>query len=250
MDAVIVIPARFASTRLPGKPLLRETGKFLIQHVYEQASKAKCAKTVIVATDDDRIARSVRSFGGEVAMTRADHASGTDRIAEVARNLACEIVINVQGDEPTIDPDCIDKLAGLMHGNPSAEMATLAVPIKDEASWRNPNIVKAIHDDQGRAVVFSRSSIPFCRDGQPDFASGRYLQHLGIYAYRREALLKLASMPPHPWEEIEKLEQLRALAQGWTIQLGVVQHAGRGVDTPDDYVEFVHSQRLSLRMAA
>lgn len=240
MRVAIVIPARFASSRLPGKPLLRETGKYLIQHVFEQAKKAKCASDVIVATDDDRIFAAVREFGGRPVMTREDHASGTDRVAEVAAYLTADVVINVQGDEPQLDPNAIDLLADLMRA-PGSDMATLAVPIVEPDAYFSPNVVKVVCDDRGRALYFSRSPIPMVRDGQPDFAAkpARFLQHLGVYAYRRDFLLKIASAPPHPLEQSEKLEQLRVLGTGGTITVGTVAKAHRGIDTPADYAEFV-----------
>lgn len=243
MRVAIVIPARFASTRLPGKPLLRETGKYLIQHVYERACEAACAGDVVVATDDDRIFAAVRGFGGRAAMTRADHVSGTDRVAEVAAGLAADVLINVQGDEPQLDPAAIDLLAGLM--GDGADMATLAVPIADPEAYRNPNVVKVVCDDRGRALYFSRSPIPMVRDAEPDFAArpARFLQHLGVYAYRRDFLLKIAGAPPHPLELSEKLEQLRVLGTGGRINVGQVPHAHRGVDTPADYAEFVRWYR-------
>lgn len=234
MKAAIIIPARYASSRLPGKPLLETTGKFLIQHCYEQALWCKLADRVIVATDDERIAHAVRSFGGEVAMTRADHVSGTDRIAEVAEGLDAEIIVNLQGDEPQFDPAGLDLLIGF-----GADMATLAVPIRDDATYRNPNIVKVVCAEDGRALYFSRSPIPMVRDAAPDFASGQFLQHLGVYAYRRDTLLSLARTPAHPLELAEKLEQLRALAHGIAIRVGVVAVGHRGIDTPEDYAEFV-----------
>ncbi len=239
MKAAIIIPARYASSRLPGKPLLRSTGKFLIQHCYEQAVFAKCAHRVIVATDDERIAEAVRSFGGEVAMTRGDHVSGTDRIAEVAEGLDADIIVNLQGDEPQFDPAGLDLLIGLVGDD--SPMATLAVPIRDEATYRNPNIVKVVCADDGRALYFSRSPIPMVRDGSPDFTGARFLQHLGVYAYRRDTLLSLARTPAHPLELAEKLEQLRALAHGIPIRVGVVPVGHRGIDTPEDYAEFVKS---------
>ena len=238
MNAVIIIPARYASSRLPGKPLLKATGKFLIQHCYEQARQAKRASCVIVATDDVRIAEAVRSFGGAVAMTRVDHVSGTDRIAEVSESLDAEVIVNLQGDEPQIDPASLDLLIGLV-ADSNALMATLAVPILDDATYRNPNVVKVVRDDDGRALYFSRSAIPMVRDGSPDFTSGQFLQHLGVYAYRRDTLLSLARTPAHPLELAEKLEQLRALATGIAIQVGVVPIGHRGIDTPEDYAEFV-----------
>ncbi len=240
MTVAIVIPARWASSRLPGKPLLRETGKYLIEHVYEQAVQARCASEVIVATDDARIAEAVRQFGGQAHMTRTDHASGTDRVAEVATRLTADIIINVQGDEPQIAPCAIDQLAELMN-NPAADMATLAVPITDPETYLNPNVVKVVCDDRGRALYFSRSPIPMVRDGSPDFTAqpARFLQHLGIYAYRRAYLLHLAATAPHPLEQLEKLEQLRVLGTGGTIRVGQVAQAHRGVDTPADYAAFV-----------
>jgi 3-deoxy-manno-octulosonate cytidylyltransferase (CMP-KDO synthetase) len=243
MRVAIVIPARFASTRLPGKPLLRDTGKYLIQHVYERAREATRAGEVVVATDDERILAAVNGFGGRAAMTRADHASGTDRVAEVAAGLAADVIVNVQGDEPQLDPGAIDLLAELMRGG--ADMATLAVPLADADAYRNPNVVKVVCDDRGRALLFSRSPIPFVRDGEPDFGArpARFLQHLGVYAYRRDFLLRLAATPPHPLEESEKLEQLRVLGTGGTIGVGVVAHAHRGVDTPADYEAFVRWHR-------
>ncbi|HVK09510.1 MAG TPA: 3-deoxy-manno-octulosonate cytidylyltransferase [Gemmataceae bacterium] len=245
MRVAVVIPARFASSRLPGKPLLRDTGKYLIQHVYEQASAAKAASLVVVATDDDRIRTAVEGFGGNVVMTRADHPSGTDRVAEVAAGIGAHVVVNVQGDEPQLDPGAIDLLVELLAGDPGSDMATLATPLPDRESYLSPNVVKVVCDDRGRALYFSRSPIPMAREGDPDLAArpARYLQHLGVYAYRRAFLLKLATLPPHPLEEAEKLEQLRVLGSGGTIQVGQVAHAHRGVDTPADYAAFVRAYR-------
>jgi 3-deoxy-manno-octulosonate cytidylyltransferase (CMP-KDO synthetase) len=240
MQTAIVIPARYASTRLPGKPLLRQTGKYLIQHVYERACLAK-AEAVIVATDDQRIFDAVRSFGGRVVMTRNDHPSGTDRIAEVAQHLDAEIIINLQGDEPLIDPKSLDLLPTLLRHDLDAAMATLATPISSLDQYRDPNCVKVVIDNRGRALYFSRSPIPYVRDGQPDFQRrpAQFLQHLGLYAYRRKFLLEFAQLPPEPLEERERLEQLRVLAAGKAICVGVVEHAGRGVDTPEDYRQFL-----------
>ncbi|QDU21473.1 3-deoxy-manno-octulosonate cytidylyltransferase [Urbifossiella limnaea] len=253
MRVAVVIPARFASSRLPGKPLLRETGKYLIQHVYEQAAAAKTASLVIVATDDERIRAAVEGFGGNVVMTRADHPSGTDRVAEVARGIGADVVVNVQGDEPQLEPAAIDQLVGLLVADPGSDMATLATPLPDRESYLSPNVVKVVCDDRGRALYFSRSPIPMTRDGEPDLAARppRYLQHLGVYAYRRAFLLRLAGLPPHPLEEAEKLEQLRVLGAGGTIQVGRVAQAHRGVDTPADYAAFVraYGERRSRRAA-
>jgi 3-deoxy-manno-octulosonate cytidylyltransferase (CMP-KDO synthetase) len=244
MRTAIVIPARYASTRLPAKALLRETGKYLVQHVYEQARRVRGAEAVIVATDDGRIASAVESFGGRAVMTRKDHPSGSDRVAEVARSLDVDVVVNLQGDEPLIDPASLELLAELLRTNPTAEMATLAMPVADEETYRNPNCVKVVCGRDGRALYFSRSPIPFVRDGQAAFGPGApFLHHLGLYAYRRAALLALPSLPTEPLEQLEKLEQLRPLAAGWTIRVGVVTHAGRGVDTAADYERFVAEYR-------
>jgi 3-deoxy-manno-octulosonate cytidylyltransferase (CMP-KDO synthetase) len=244
MKTAIVIPARYASSRLPAKPLLRETGKYLIQHVYERACESN-ADIAVVATDDARIFDAVKSFGGNVVMTRDDHVSGTDRVAEVAEKLDADIIVNLQGDEPLIEPATLDLVARLLESDRGSMMATLAVPITSLEQWRDPNCVKVVCDEQGRALYFSRSPIPFVRDGEPDFSTGRFLQHLGLYAYRRDFLLKLAKLPPAPLEMTEKLEQLRVLALGHAIQVGVVPHAHRGVDTPADYRRFVEMYRQS-----
>jgi 3-deoxy-manno-octulosonate cytidylyltransferase (CMP-KDO synthetase) len=253
MRCAIVIPARYASTRLPGKPLLRQTGKYLIQHVYEQALQARRAGTVIVATDDSRILAAVESFGGRAVLTRPDHPSGTDRVAEVAHGLDADVIINLQGDEPLIDPAALDLLPALLERDPDADMATLATPIAFAEQWHNPNCVKVVCDATGRALYFSRSPIPFVRGGEPDFAAEppRFLQHLGLYAYRRAFLFSLASLPPEPLEQLEKLEQLRVLALGRRIQVGVVRHASVGVDTYADYERFVqlYRQRRPLQAA-
>ena len=252
MKTAIVIPARYASSRLPGKPLLRTTGKYLIQHVYEQASKARLASGVVIATDDSRVAAAVRSFGGKVMMTRADHATGTDRVAEVAENLEADVIINVQGDEPLVEPSALDLLAKLLERNPACDMATLATPIPSIEEWRNPNCVKVVTDVRGRALYFSRSPIPCVRDGEPDLSkpSLHFLQHLGLYAYRRGFLMELAASPPHPVEQLEKLEQLRALALGHGIQVGLVAEASIGVDTRADYERFVRVFRQRKRRQA
>jgi 3-deoxy-manno-octulosonate cytidylyltransferase (CMP-KDO synthetase) len=245
MKTAIVIPARYASSRLPGKPLLRETGKYLIQHVVERAALARGISAVVVATDDERIAAAVRSFGGRVMMTRADHPSGTDRVAEVARQLDAELIVNLQGDEPLIEPASLELLADMLRSDSTCDMATLAVPIRTREQWLNPACVKVVCDASGRALYFSRSPIPFVRDGEPDFAArpANFLQHLGLYAYRRAFLLELATLPPEPLESFEKLEQLRVLAIGRRIAVGIVEQAGLGVDTPADYAEFVRHYR-------
>ncbi|GIW79399.1 MAG: 3-deoxy-manno-octulosonate cytidylyltransferase [Gemmatales bacterium] len=242
-STAIIIPARYASSRLPGKPLLRETGKYLIQHVYERAAQARCASAVIVATDDQRIADAVTSFGGQARMTRSDHPSGTDRVAEAARDLDADLVINLQGDEPLIDPGHLDDLAELLGRSADADMATLATPIREPAAWHNPHAVKVVCNAAGQALYFSRSPIPWC--SHPDFACDPplFCLHLGLYAYRREFLLRLTSTPPSRLEELEKLEQLRALSLGAKILVGLVAAHSVGIDTPADYERFVDQCR-------
>lgn len=253
MKTAIIIPARYASTRLPGKPLLRATGKYLVQHVYERALAARCAGRVIIATDDRRVAAAVRTFGGEFVLTSRQHRSGTDRVAEVAAGLDSDVIVNLQGDEPLVDPAAIDRLPELLQTDRDAVVATLATPLRSADDWHDPNCVKVVRDDQGRALYFSRSPIPFVRDGVPDLAQipPSFFQHVGLYAYRREFLLRLAAMPTHALEELEKLEQLRVLATGGAIQVGVIPSAARGVDTFEDYERFrrLYRSRPGLRAA-
>jgi 3-deoxy-manno-octulosonate cytidylyltransferase (CMP-KDO synthetase) len=253
MRKLIVIPARFASSRLPGKPLLRETGKFLVQHVYERAWQSKLADRVIVATDDDRIEQACKSFGAEVVRTREDHPSGTDRVAEVAENRNFQLILNLQGDEPLIDPAKLDLLFELLENDPNADMATLVTPLHSLESYKNPNVVKAVIDDRGRALYFSRSPIPHIRDNSaptPEQLRGLVWQHVGLYAYRKDFLMRLANQPVHPIEQAEKLEQLRVLATGSSIAVGKVQNAGIGVDTFEDYRSFVEQYQQLGRRAA
>jgi 3-deoxy-manno-octulosonate cytidylyltransferase (CMP-KDO synthetase) len=241
MEIVGVIPARYASTRLPGKPLLSDTGRPLIQHVVEAARRAKSLGRVIVATDDRRIADVVTDFGGEVMMTRDDHATGTDRVAEVAARLGgAGIIVNLQGDEPEVSGDSLDRVVAMLRNDPEAPMATLATPILDEATYRDPACVKVVCSAGGRALYFSRSPIPCHRDDlpSPGLSPIAYL-HLGLYAYRREFLLSIASLPPSPLERAEKLEQLRVLDAGYPIAVGIVDEASVGIDTPEDYRRFV-----------
>lgn len=244
MNAVAIIPARFGSSRLPGKPLAADTGKPLIQHVYEQAARAGRIERVIVATDDQRIADAVQSFGGEAMMTRADHPSGTDRIAQVAASLDHDVIVNVQGDEPEINPDHIDRVVQMIENDAEADVATLACPfaVLDGVDPRDQNAVKVVLDIRSRAIFFSRSLIPFPRIHEDSGATHQpapYLLHLGIYAYRREFLVGLPRMSPTPLERTEKLEQLRWIEHGHKIAVGVVDHAAAGIDTPEDYAAFV-----------
>jgi 3-deoxy-manno-octulosonate cytidylyltransferase (CMP-KDO synthetase) len=238
MEIVAVIPARFASTRLPGKPLLSETGRPLIQHVVEAARRARRLDRVIVATDDARIAEAVARFGCECMMTRIDHPSGTDRVAEVAAALdGAGIVVNLQGDEPEVSGAALDRVVSLLEGDQGAPMATLATPIRTEAVYRDPSCVKVVLSRPGRALYFSRRPIPHHRDG-PSGATLAHL-HLGLYAYRRDFLLGLTQLPPSPLERAEKLEQLRVLEAGYPIAVGIVEEPSIGVDTPEDYRQFV-----------
>jgi 3-deoxy-manno-octulosonate cytidylyltransferase (CMP-KDO synthetase) len=248
-EIVGVIPARFASTRLPGKPLLSDTGRPLIQHVVEAAQQARSLGRIIVATDDRRIAEAVTRFGGEAAMTRADHATGTDRVAEVAATLeGTRIIVNLQGDEPEVSGAALDQVVAMLDADPEAPMATLATPIRAESTYRDPSCVKVVCSRRGRALYFSRSPIPCHRDGLPDPATAAspiaYL-HLGLYAYRRDFLLVLGSLPPSPLEFAEKLEQLRVLDAGYPIAVGLVDEPSIGIDTPEDYRRFVERWRTS-----
>jgi 3-deoxy-manno-octulosonate cytidylyltransferase (CMP-KDO synthetase) len=242
VTAIAVIPARFASTRFPGKPLAQDTGRYLIQHVYERVGQARSIARTVVATDDKRIATAVRSFGGEAIMTRADHPSGTDRVAEVAAGLDGEIVVNVQGDEPEIEPCSIDRLVDLLVADTSCPVATLACPFSKvpDGDPADPAAVKVVVDAKGRALYFSRSLIPHGR-ADSDYASqpAEPLLHLGIYAYRRSFLLELASLSPTRLEQTERLEQLRFLEYGHQVAVGIVDRAVAGVDTPQDYAAFV-----------
>jgi len=230
-----IIPARFASTRFPGKPLALIAGKPLIQHVVEQCQKAKTLVEVIVATDDNRIADIAKKFC-RVEMTRADHPSGSDRIAEAARRCHGEAVVNIQGDEPLIDPNVIDAVAkALMR----ADMSTAATPIKNLSEYDNPNVVKVVVSATGRALYFSRRTIPYLREAanrprNEQLAAFPFLKHLGIYGYRRETLLRLVNFPVSPLENAEKLEQLRALENGIPIAVVQVDYDSVGVDMPED----------------
>jgi 3-deoxy-manno-octulosonate cytidylyltransferase (CMP-KDO synthetase) len=237
-QAVAIIPARFGSTRFPGKPLARETGKFLIQHVYEQVLKSHRVSRALVATDDQRIFDAVTSFGGQAVMTRPDHASGSDRLAEVAAGLADELILNVQGDEPEIDPADIDTLVDLIAAG-DCPMATLACPYPAGGDPDDPNLVKVVLDNASRAIYFSRSRIPFVRDVAQPPSAVTYLLHRGIYAYQREFLLKFPCLSPGRLEQLEKLEQLRAIEHGYRIAVAVVGAGPAGIDTPEQYAEFV-----------
>jgi 3-deoxy-manno-octulosonate cytidylyltransferase (CMP-KDO synthetase) len=235
-ETVAIIPARHRSTRLPGKALAVIGDRPMICHVAERTRRARGLDDVIVATDDARIRDAVETWGGRVVMTREDHPSGTDRLAEVAAGLAADVLINVQGDLPLLDPAMVELLAGHMAADPQLAMATLATPIESETEWRSPHVVKVVCGRDGRALYFSRSAIPFDRDGVRRGDEPFGLRHVGMYAYRRDVLLRLATLRPTPLEEREKLEQLRALEHG--IAIGVVEWRGTAplieVDTPED----------------
>lgn len=234
-SVVAVIPSRYGSTRLPGKSLIRLCGKPLVQWVYERARQARRLDRVIVATDDQRIANAVKAFGGEWVMTRPDHPSGTDRIAEAVQGLDARVVINVQGDEPLIEPALIDELAGALSSDQAWDMGTAATPIRDPADLLNPAVVKVVWDATFRALYFSRSPIPHVRDAAPGtVAEGLHWRHIGLYGYRREFLQRMVAEPPCPLELTEKLEQLRALHLGARMLVLRTRDFGLGVDTPDD----------------
>jgi len=239
---VVCIPARYASTRFPAKVLAKDTGKYLIQHTWEQACKAKLPVRVVIAADDEKIVRAAKEFGAECVLTSPRHNSGTDRIAEAVGRSAADIVINVQGDEPRIDPNHIDLLARMMLDNLEAPMATLAAPFAAREQIADPNVVKVVVGTGGKALYFSRSVIPYDRDRAGVGDVGSYLRHLGIYAYRRDFLLTITSLPQTPLEKLEKLEQLRVIENGYTILVGKVEHTCEGIDTPEQYAAFVKGQ--------
>ena len=226
----VVIPARLASTRLPRKPLADICGRPMIRWVWDAARRAKGVTDVIVATDNEEIAQVVGAFGGRAVMTRGDHRSGTDRVAEVARELSVDIVVNVQGDEPLLPPSALEALVARFAPSACA-MGTLVHEESDPAELANPARVKVVCRADGRALYFSRSLIPHDRDGR---GTGRYFKHLGVYAYRRDFLLELSRLPPSPLEELEQLEQLRVLENGHDILVVPVVYDGFGVDTPAD----------------
>jgi 3-deoxy-manno-octulosonate cytidylyltransferase (CMP-KDO synthetase) len=230
-----IIPARYASTRFPGKPLALIAGKPLVQHVVEQCQKALALSEVIVATDDTRIWEVAQNFC-RAEMTSPGHPSGTDRLAEVAQRCECDAVVNIQGDEPLIDPKVIDAVAGALAG---AEMSTAATPLRAPEEYDNPNVVKVVVNAAGRALYFSRRTIPYLRDAASRSVAGQlaafpFLKHIGIYGYRREALLRLVTFPVSPLEQAEKLEQLRALENGMAIAVVQVDYDSVGVDVPAD----------------
>jgi 3-deoxy-manno-octulosonate cytidylyltransferase (CMP-KDO synthetase) len=249
---IVCIPARYGSTRFPAKVLAKDTGKFLIQHVYEQAKLAKLPDMVIIAADDKRIADAAKTFGAECIMTNPDCPSGTDRIAEAVGGLDFDIVVNLQGDEPEIDPANIDTVAKLLVDNPKSSMATLVAEFETKEQIADPNLVKVIvtqyarrttHDAPTKAIYFSRSPIPYDRQQGGIGETKNYLRHIGIYAYRKDFLMKITKLPQTPLEKLEKLEQLRAIENSFDILVAKVKHTCAGIDTPVQYAEFVKRYR-------
>lgn len=247
MKTAAIIPARYASTRFPGKPLTKIAGVTMIERVYERTSQAKTVDTVMVATDDQRIFDAVTAFGGNVVMTSSEHRSGTDRLAEVAQaHRDIDVIVNVQGDEPLIDPHTVDSAVKPLIADAGVQMSTIAAPIVDVTEINNPNIVKVVLDTDGFALYFSRASIPFYRDVPS--AEQTYLAHVGLYVYRRQTLLKLAQLPATPLEKAESLEQLRALENGIRIKVITGKYRSVAVDQPTDVA--VVERALGLQAVA
>jgi len=225
---VAVIPARYESTRFPGKPLADIAGRPMIEHVYRRTADARGVDAVVVATDDERIARAIERFGGVVRMTGSNHRTGTDRIAEVVRDLPCDIVVNVQGDLPIIEPEMIAEVIAPLLADPTLVMSTLRQPISDPAEFTNPNVVKVVVDPRDNALYFSRAPIPYQRE------SGTAFKHIGLYGYRRDFLLTFTALKQTPLERAESLEQLRALEHGFRIRAVETRFESLEVDTPED----------------
>lgn len=240
--AVAIIPAHYASSRFPGKMLADRTGQPLIRHVFERVQRAASIARTIVATDDARIAEAVRTFGGEAVMTRADHPNGTSRLAEVAATLSDEIIVNVQGDEPEIDPAVIDLAVKELTNHPDCPVSTVASPFGADEDSADPNIVKVVLDQRGEALYFSRALVPHNRDRQGDPAAPP-LRHVGLYVYRRGFLLEYVAWPETPLERTEKLEQLRILEHGRRIAVAISESRHAGIDTPEQYEAFVRRWR-------
>ncbi len=244
MKTIGIIPARYASTRLPGKALALIAGEPMVWHVYQRARRARSLQEVIVATDDERIWRAVLERDGEAVLTRPDHASGTDRLAEVAATLDCDLVVNIQGDEPLMEPAVIDAAVAPFLAEPGLRMSTAATSIRNPEEYRDPATVKVVLDERGYALYFSRSPLPyFLLDSAWGASDNTYrdldtglsaLKHLGLYVYRRETLLWLSGLTPTALEQAEKLEQLRALGHGCPIRVVAVDYSPLGVDTPED----------------
>ena len=237
VEIAALIPARYGSTRFPGKPLALLRGKPMIQHVYERTRLVRGLSCVLVATDDERIAEVVRAFGGDVVMTRADHPTGTDRLAEVAQQLSAEVLVNVQGDLPLFPPAMVEDAVTALTSVPTAVMSTVKTPIRDSEEWQNPNVVKVVTDREGIALYFSRSPIPFRRDLQSPSQEQRAIlgfRHIGLYVYRRDFLFRFTRLPRTELEKSEQLEQLRALEWGYKITVSETERPTVEVDTPED----------------
>ncbi|MCK8816351.1 3-deoxy-manno-octulosonate cytidylyltransferase [Natroniella sulfidigena] len=230
MQVIGIIPARYASTRLPGKPLKEIVGQPMIQHVYQQAEAADSLDQVIVATDDERIYQAVKEFGGQVEMTSKQHQTGTDRLAEVAQNLEAEIIVNIQGDEPLLNPEMIDQAVEPLLADSTIKMGTLKHKITEQDEIESPHIVKVVTDQDGFALYFSRAAIPYPRQE----TGMNYYKHIGLYVYRRTFLLNYTEMEQTSLEEQESLEQLRVLENGYRIKVVETEHEAIGVDTPED----------------
>jgi 3-deoxy-manno-octulosonate cytidylyltransferase (CMP-KDO synthetase) len=230
---VVVIPARYGSKRLPGKPLVPLAGQPMVQRVYERAKAARMVSRVIVATDDERILKAVQAFGGEARITRHDHRTGTERVAEVAAHVEGDIFVNVQGDEPLLDPTAVDSAIHALLDEPKAEIATVATPIKVPADIMDPNVCKVVLDFDENALYFSRAPIPWVRDTGSK-GPLRHLKHLGLYVFQRAALLEYPTLPQGELERVEQLEQLRWLENGWKIRVAEVEHDAISVDVPED----------------
>lgn len=242
MKIIGVIPARLGSTRLPNKVLLPIAGKPMIQHVWEQAKKIRGLDSVLIACDDQRILNAVAEFGGKAILTRADHPNGTSRIAEAVENIDADVVVNIQGDQPLLDSSAIENLADFLKNNPAVPMATLAIKSINTEEYRNPNVVKVVKDASGKALYFSRSPLPFLRDSN---ATPEFWKHIGVYGYRKDFLKKFVSWPAGRLEEIEKLEQLRVLERGYSVQVIETKQDFISVDTAEDLQQAEHLLRKS-----
>lgn len=234
--AIAVIPSRYSATRLPGKPLVSLAGKPMIQRVWERTKQAKRVTRVLIATDDDRILKAAAGFGAEAVMTRSEHRTGTERVAEVAAAIHTgdqEVFVNVQGDEPLVEPEAIDTLIEAIESEEGVSVATLMVPIGNPADIMDPNVVKVVLDFDGNALYFSRAPIPWVRDRQGP-VHAQHMKHLGLYAFRRAALLDFATLPVGDLERIEQLEQLRWMENGYKIRVAETEHDSVSVDVPED----------------
>lgn len=254
MTVVAVIPARYGSTRFPGKPLADRTGKPLIRHVVERAAESRRVERIVVATDDERIATAVRAFGCEAIMTSPDHENGTSRIAEAVATIDCDIVVNVQGDEPGLEPSLIDATVEALEARPDCPMATVASPFAPDEDPNDPNVVKVVVSRRGTALYFSRAPIPHWRDRERIRTADATaeppappLKHVGLYVYRKAFLAEFVAMPPSPLERTESLEQLRVLDAGRPIAVAIGHAAFQGIDTPEQYERWVEAWRAAGR---